>query len=101
MGNDNLLDLEAIKDAPVSPATAIAAVALNFAMKWYDMTTIKDGAMYQQKKLEGANFQYYDFPDVLERAKEIELWILGSPSRLSQAVLEVIADELAEGVSNG
>lgn len=46
--SDNLLAIPEIKDAPVAPGVAIASIALNMAMKYHDISTVKDGAMYQQ-----------------------------------------------------
>lgn len=96
MGENMLNDLEVIGDAPVSPATAIAGLALNFAMKWHDMTLIKDGAMYQQKKLEGANIEVIDFQSVLDTAAKLEAWLIGASDRISGIVVQMLADESDE-----
>jgi hypothetical protein len=36
--------LEPLKDTPIAPAHGIAALALNMALKWHDMSLVKDGA---------------------------------------------------------
>lgn len=40
-------------DVAVAPAQGIAAIALTMAMKYHDINTVQDGALYQQYKLEG------------------------------------------------
>lgn len=94
MSGNELLELPELNGVPLSTAHAVSSLALNFALKWHDMRLIKDGAMYQQKKLEGENFQLIDLADVFETAKLIELHILGSPNRLSQALIEGVAEVL-------
>lgn len=84
-------------DAPVAPAHAIASIALSMAMKYHDIATIKDGAMYQQYKLEGRNIQPLHLDMVFETAISIERHLLGSSDRIAKlivdAVIEVVDDD--------
>lgn len=89
---ENLLDMPEIADAPVTPATGIAAIALNFALKWHDMSIVKDGALYQQFKLEGRNIETMDLADVFETAMKFEAHLLGSQNRLSEIIFDALAD---------
>lgn len=93
---DNLLAIEGADNAPIPTSVGIAAIALNMALKWHDMRLIKDGALYQQKKLAGENFEFIDLNSVFETAKQIEAHLMHSPDRLSGLVLEVIEDVLAQ-----
>lgn len=43
------------RHAPVAPAHGIAAIALSMSMKYHNISTVQDGALYQQYKLEGRN----------------------------------------------
>lgn len=101
MSDNPLLDLEEVKDAPISPATGISALALNFAMKYCDINTVQDGALYQQYKLEGKNMRALHLDMVFEAAKKFEAWILDAPTRLSQIVMDGIAETLLEDLSEG
>lgn len=92
----NALDLPGMGDTPISAAHGISALALNLALKWLDMGMIKDGSLYQQKKLEGANIRLIDLPDVLATAREFEKHILGSPNRLSELVIEALGEAVDE-----
>ena len=68
--------LEPLKDTPVAPAHGIAAIALNMAMKYHDICTVKDGAMYQQYKLEGKNLREINIDNVFETAIKIDIDVL-------------------------
>lgn len=87
-------DLPGMENFPVSPAHGISAVALNLALKWFDITMIKDGVMYQQKKMDGSNIISIDLSDVLEVAKKFELHIMSGPSRLSGIMLEAFSEAI-------
>lgn len=84
MSENPLLDLEPIADQPLPPSVAVSALAMNFALKWHDMRLIKDGTLYQQKKMEGANIQLIDMADVLRTAQQFEAWLLAGQNRHSQ-----------------
>jgi hypothetical protein len=88
--------LEPLKDAPVAPAHGIAAIALNMAMKWHDMSIVKDGQLYQQYKLEGRNIQNIDLADVFETAMKMERYLLGSSERIAKIVVDAIEIGLDE-----
>jgi hypothetical protein len=57
-------ELQPIGDVPVAPAHGVAAIALHVAIKYHDMGMIKDGALYQQYKLEGDNITTIALADV-------------------------------------
>jgi hypothetical protein len=62
------------------------------AMKYWDMNMVKDGALYQQYKLEGRNIPSMHLDLVFEVAREIEVHILGAPNRLSNVIFDAFAD---------
>ena len=65
-------------DTPIAPAHGIAALALDMSMKYHDMSIVKDGALYQQFKLEGKNIRTIGLDDVFADAVKIEAWLLGA-----------------------
>jgi hypothetical protein len=87
---EDMKALEPLKDTPIAPAHGIAAVALNMAMKYHDIQMIKDGALYQQYKLEGKNFQSLSLADVFETAIQIEAHLLGASDRIAKIVIDAI-----------
>jgi hypothetical protein len=90
--------MESIGDTPVAPAHGIAAIALHMALKYHDITTIKDGALYQQYKLEGKNFRDLHLDMVFETAMQMEAFLLGSSQRIAKLVFDAITDEPAADV---
>lgn len=94
---DNLLaDLKPIEEVKVAPAQGIAAIALSMAMKYHDIMTVQDGALYQQYKLEGRNLPPLHLDLVFETAIRIEKHLLESSSRIAKLVV----DAVAEGIAN-
>lgn len=89
-------DLEPIKDAKITPAHGIAALALNFALKYHDINTVQDGTLYQQYKLEGKNMRDLHLDMVFETAIQIETHLLGSSERIAKLVVDAISIEEAE-----
>ena len=53
-------------------------------MKYHDMGMVKDGALYQQYKLEGRNIRTIGLEDVFETAMKIELHLLGASDRIAK-----------------
>lgn len=80
-------------DARVSPVEGIAAIALSMAMKYHDINTVQDGALYQQYKLEGKNMQGLHLDHVLHTATQIEAWLLRAPERIAKVIIEEIPEE--------
>ncbi len=79
---------------PVAPAHGIAAIALSMAMKYHDISTVKDGALYQQYKLEGKNLLPLHLDMVFETAIKIEEHLLGSSERIAKLIVDaIVADE--------
>jgi hypothetical protein len=93
--NENDQPLAAVSghlgDTPVAPAHAIAAIALTMAMKFHDINTVQDGALYQQYKLEGKNMRPLHLDHVLETATKIEEWLLASSERIAKIVVDAVA----------
>jgi hypothetical protein len=81
-----------LSDVKIAPAHGIAAIALSLAMKYHDIATIKDGAMYQQYKLEGRNIREINLDTVFETAIRIEMHLLASSERIAKIVVDVIAE---------
>ena len=88
--------LEPIKHTPVAPATGIAALALNFALKYHDINTVQDGALYQQYKLEGKNMHALHLDHVFETAIRMEQHLMAGSERIANMVVDAIADGLSE-----
>jgi hypothetical protein len=100
MSDNPLLDIEGMGDASVSPATAVSALALNFAMKFHDIGTVQDGTLYQQLKLEGKNMQPLHIDMIFETALQFERFILESPNRLSAQVMGAAEDVILDMIEN-
>jgi hypothetical protein len=92
MNDDILKDIEPIKDAPIAPAHGIAAVALTLALKYHDINTVQDGALYQQYKLEGKNMNPFHLDHVFETAERMELWLLASSERIAKVIVDAVGD---------
>lgn len=97
--------LEPLKDTPIAPAHGIAAIALNMAMKYHNIGMVKDGALYQQYKLEGKNIVPLHLDMVFETAIKIEAWLLGSSDRIAKLIVDALEvrvendDETAKSVA--
>lgn len=91
-------------DTKLATSHGIAAIALTLAMKYHQISTIQDGTLYQQYKLEGRNITEIHLSDVFETAIQIERHLLSSSDRIAALVLDVLAidgeDEDAE-ISQG
>lgn len=94
MSDNPLLEIEPIKDVPLAPSVAVSALAMNFALKYADTIIIKDGAMYQQKKLEGANIQALSMADVMHYALQFETWLLTGEERQMKLLQSDLAKQL-------
>lgn len=88
-------DLGPLGDAQVSPAVGVASVALTLALKYHDINTVQDGALYQQYKLEGKNMHALHLDHVFETAMRIEQHLLLSPNRLSETVYRTLVEAMA------
>lgn len=96
-----LNELEPIGGTSVAPAVGISAIALNFALKYCNINTVQDGALYQQYKLEGKNMTPLHLDMVFETAMKIETYLLGASDRIAKIVVDALAviddDEPPEG----
>jgi hypothetical protein len=79
-------------DAPIGPNIGIASIALNMAMKYHDINTIQDGALYQQYKLEGRNIPALHLDMVFETAIQIERHLIGANKRVTEVLLTMLAE---------
>lgn len=79
-------------------AVAIASIALNMALKYHDITTVQDGTLYQQFKLEGKNFTALHMDEVFHTAVQIENHLMGASARLANCVQDMLGNALAEMV---
>lgn len=75
----------------IAPAEGIAAIALSMAMKYHDINTVQDGALYQQYKLEGKNLTPLHIDHVFETAIRIEMHLLGASERIAKLVIDAVA----------
>ena len=83
-------------DQPIGPFVGLASIALNLAMKYHDISTVHDGALYQQYKLEGRNLQPLHIDIVFETAMQIEKHLIASHKRIADALLVSLIDETGE-----
>lgn len=75
---------------PLAPAHGIAAIALTMALKYHDIATIQDGAMYQQYKLEGRNMRELHLDMVFETAILMEQHLIASSDRIAKILVDAI-----------
>jgi hypothetical protein len=81
---------EHLKDTTIAPAHGIAAIALSMAMKYHEINTVQDGALYQQYKIEGKNMVPLHLDMVFETAMRIERHLLASSDRIADIVVEAL-----------
>lgn len=82
--------LEPVGNAPLGTAQAVAAIALNFALKYHDISTVQDGVLYQQYKMEGRNFRELQLAEVFETAIQMEAHLMGASDRIAGLVIDAI-----------
>ena len=80
----------AMPSAPIAPAHGIAAIALTMAMKYHEINTVQDGALYQQYKIEGKNMVPLHLDMVFDTAIKIEAHLLGASERIAKLVCDAI-----------
>jgi hypothetical protein len=97
----NALEIKEIKDVPIAPGHAIGAIALNMALKYHDITVVKDGQLYQQYKLEGRNMTNLHLDMVFETAIQIERHLIGASDRIAGLLVEVLVEMPTEDESGG
>lgn len=83
-----------LKDTPVAPANAVAAIALDMAMRYHQINTVSDGVLYQQYKMEGRNMETLNLDMVFETAIRIEQHLLAANERVAKIVVDAIVDGL-------
>ena len=90
-------ELGPASDARIGPFLGVASIALNMAMKYHDIATVQDGALYQQYKLEGRNMRDIHIDYVLETAIHIEKHLIAANKRVADLLIATLleADEAA------
>ena len=79
-------------DARVGPHVGVATIALNMAMKYHDISTVQDGTLYQQYKLEGRNMAPLHLDMVFETAIHIERHLVKSNERIMLMLLDQLTE---------
>lgn len=106
---DNLLTVEGAEEARISPAMGVAMIALNMALKYHDISTVQDGTLYQQYKMEGKNMTALHLDHVFETALRMERHLLTSANEISdmmvsgviEAMEAIVAEEDSSGAETG
>lgn len=92
-----------VKDAAIGPMMGVAAIALNMAMKYHDISMIQDGQLYQQYKLEGRNMVPLHLDMVFHTAVQIEAHLVAANKRVAMlfvaATMEELEDKTGEDVA--
>lgn len=93
-GDDTFKELQEIvvqsPNTPIAPATGIAAIALNMALKYHDINTVQDGVLYQQYKMEGRNLQSLHLDHVFDTAIRMEAHLLGADKRIANLIINAL-----------
>lgn len=88
----NPLNLPAIENEKVSPGLAVASIALSLAVTYHTNSIIKDGAMYQQLKLEGKDIKSSGVEDVIDIARQFEIHLLQSSERIAGIIIDAATE---------
>lgn len=83
-------------NAEIGPMIGVASIALNMAMKYHDINTVHDGALYQQYKLEGKNLPPLHLDMVFETAIQIERHLVGGNKRVTALLLNELDKIVSE-----
>ena len=75
---------------------SVAAMALNMALKYHDINTVQDGALYQQYKLEGRNMRNLELAYVFHTAEQIEKHFMDADRRIGKIVMAQALELMAE-----
>ena len=81
-------------DFPVGTAQGIAAIALSMAMKYHSFSTVQDGVLYQQYKMEGKNMETLSIHMVFETAMQIEKHLISANDRISNLIMDALTVEI-------
>ncbi len=87
---DEFQALKPIQNTKIAPAQGIAAIALNMALKYYDISTVQDGTLYQQYKLEGKNMRPFHLDHVFETAIQIEKHLVTANDRIAAIIIDAL-----------
>ena len=86
-------------DAQIGPYVGVATIALNMAVKYHDINTVQDGALYQQYKLEGRSMPTLHLNMVFETAMQIEKHLVGANKRVTELLIATLV-EMDDGGNN-
>lgn len=89
-------ELGPASDASIGPFVGVASIALNLAMKYHDISTVQDGALYQQYKLEGRNMRELHIDIVFETAMQIEKHLIAANRRIADALIATMVEAIDE-----
>lgn len=84
---ENLMHIEGAEDVRIAPAMGVAMIALNMALKYHDINTVQEGALYQQYRLEGKNMVGLHLDHVFETARHIERHLLTSSHEIAEMMV--------------
>lgn len=82
---------------PVSTQVGISAMAMQMALNYHDSNIIKDGTMYQQLKIEGAQITGLNLDLVFETAMRIERHLVGGEVRVNNLLMDLVETIIDEG----
>lgn len=85
---------EEVQHSAVGPMIGVAAIALNMAMKYHDIATVRDGQLYQQYKLEGKNMVPLHLDMVFHTAMQIEAHLIAANSRVAKLIAFSVLDDI-------
>src|SRR5690348_10454121 len=85
-----------VVNEPIGPMIGVAAIALNMAMKYHDISTVQDGQLYQQYKLEGRNMVSLHLDMVFHTAMQIEEHLISANKRVAKLMVLAVIDETTE-----
>ncbi len=80
-----------VRNQPIEPMCRmdmLRVTALGMAVRYYTETIIKDGVMYQQKKMEGANLQPASHEGVLRCAISFERYLRGDYAEMADLIVD-------------
>jgi hypothetical protein len=84
-------------NTPLGPMIGVAAIALNMAMKYHDINTVADGALYQQYKIEGRNMVPLHLDMVFDTAMQIERHLISGNKRVAKLMVAAVLEDHTDG----
>lgn len=81
-----------LPDTVMSPAVGVASIALDMALKYYDINTVQDGTLYERYKLEGKNIVPLHMDMVFDTAIQIEEHLMRSEKRIAGIMFAMLGE---------